>query len=71
LVKHHRDQYFADANLGNVLHAAAGLVVFLVYWHMPELLQLKITPTLQVFDIEGIGRVGGFVTRYQLKDFGM
>src|SRR5262249_49446202 len=59
LVKHERHQHFADANLGNVLHAAAGLLVFLVYWHKPELWALKITPALEMFDIEGIGRVGG------------
>ncbi len=69
-VKHHRDQNFAAANLENVLHAAAGLLVFLVYWHKPELWALKITPALHVFDIEGIGRIGGFVPDYQLKDFG-
>jgi hypothetical protein len=27
-------------------------------------------PALQVFDIEGIPRVGGFVGDYQFKDFG-
>jgi hypothetical protein len=70
LIKHQRDQYFAAANLGNVLYAAAGLLVFLVYWHKPELWALKIMPVLQVFDIEGIPRVGGFIGDYQLKDFG-
>jgi hypothetical protein len=28
-VKHERDRHFADANLENVLRAAAGLLVFL------------------------------------------
>jgi hypothetical protein len=70
LVKHQRHQNFADANLGNVLHAAAGLLVFLVYWHQPELWALKITPALEVFGIEGIGRVGGFISDYRLNDFG-
>jgi hypothetical protein len=44
--------------------------VFLVYWYKPDLWALKITPALHVFDIEGIGRVGGFVPDYRLKDFG-
>jgi len=69
-VKHRRDQHFADANLENVLHAAAGLLVFLVYWHQPELWALKITPALDVFDIEGINRVLAFIPSYELKDFG-
>ena len=68
--EHRRDQYFAGANLGNVLAAASGLLVFLVYWHRPELWALKITPALEIFDIEGIGRVGGFIPDYHLKDFG-
>jgi hypothetical protein len=70
LVKHQRHQNFSDANLGNVLHAAAGLLVFLIYWHKPDLWALKIMPALHVFDIEGIPRVGGFIGDYQLKDFG-
>jgi len=70
LVKHQRHQFFSDANLRNVLQAAAGLLVFLVYSHQPELWTLKITPVLEVFDIEGIGRVVGFIADYQLKDFG-
>jgi hypothetical protein len=37
LVKRQRDQYFAAANLESVLQAPAGLLVFLVYWHEPEL----------------------------------
>jgi hypothetical protein len=60
-VKHQRHQYFGDANLGNVLRAASGLLVFLVYWQKPELWALQITPALHVFDIEEIGRVGGFI----------
>ena len=70
LVKHQRHQYFGDANLGNVLRAASGLLVFLVYWQKPELWASQITPALHVFDIEGIGRVGGFIPDYELKDFG-
>jgi hypothetical protein len=70
LVKHQRHQNFSDANLGNVLHAAAGLLVFLIYWHKADLWALKIMPALHTFDIEGIPRVGGFVGDYLLKDFG-
>ena len=36
-VKHERDKYYQDANLGNVLSSAAGLLIVLVYYHQPEL----------------------------------
>jgi hypothetical protein len=36
-VKHQRDLHFDKANLGNVLRAAAGLLVFLTYWNQPKL----------------------------------
>src|SRR5271166_1062392 len=32
-VKHHRDEFFKEANLGNVLKSAAGLLVLLTYWN--------------------------------------
>jgi len=69
-VKHQRDQHFADANLENVPHAAAGLLVFLVYWHKPELWTHKVNPTFQIFEIEGVGRGIDLVPTYELKDFG-
>jgi hypothetical protein len=70
LVKHQRDKYFADANLKNVLHAAAGLLVFLTYWHQPELYKLKISAAFHVFDIDGIRAGRDWVGRFYLKDFG-
>jgi hypothetical protein len=51
-----------------VLHAAAGLLVFLVYWHQPELWALKVNPTFHIFDIEGVGRGREWVPSYELKD---
>ena len=69
LVKHQRDQHFAAANLGNVLHAAAGLLVFLTYWHQPELWRLRVNPTFHVFEIEGVGRRIEWAPSYKLKDF--
>jgi len=70
LVKHHRDQYFADANLKNVLYAAAGLLVFLTYWHQPELWKLEVNSTFHVFEIEGIIGSLNWIGNYELKDFG-
>jgi hypothetical protein len=53
-VKHQRDLFFPDANLENVLHAAAGLLLFLTYWHQPELWKLEVSPDFHVFQIEGV-----------------
>lgn len=70
LVKHQRDQYFSDANLKNVLYSAAGLLVFLTYWHQPELWKLELNPSFHVFEIEGIPGSINWVPNYELKDFG-
>src|SRR5258708_39157481 len=56
-VKHRRDQHFADANLENELHAAAGMVRFLVYLHQPGPLALEINPSPEVFYNGGIKRI--------------
>jgi hypothetical protein len=70
LVKHKRDQHFADANLGNVLYASAGLLVFLTYWHQPELWKLEVNPRFHIFEIEGIHAGVDWIGSYELKDFG-
>ncbi|HEX5399044.1 MAG TPA: hypothetical protein VFY06_08355 [Verrucomicrobiae bacterium] len=36
-VKHKRNEFFRDANLGNLLESSSGLLVMLVYQHQPEL----------------------------------
>jgi hypothetical protein len=36
-VKHERNKYYLEANLGNVLLSAAGLLIILTYYHQPEL----------------------------------
>jgi hypothetical protein len=51
-VKHHRDEFFKEANLGNVLKSAAGLLVLLVYWNYNELVQCELSPNLRVFEID-------------------
>ena len=70
-VKHERDQHFADADLKNVLDAAAGLLVFLTYWHQPELYTLRVSANFRVFEIEGIRAGVDLVGRFDLKDFGL
>jgi hypothetical protein len=69
-VKHHRDQHLPGANLENVLHSAAGLLVFLTYWYQPELYKPEIAPGFHVFQIEGILGAMNWVGHYELKDFG-
>ncbi|HZM03971.1 MAG TPA: hypothetical protein VFC44_13245 [Candidatus Saccharimonadales bacterium] len=36
-VKHERNKYYQEANLGNVLESSAGLLLLLVYHHQPDL----------------------------------
>ncbi len=36
-VKHERDKHYREANLGNVLLSAAGLLIILAYYHQSEL----------------------------------
>jgi len=69
LVKHQRDQYFAEANRKNVLFAGGGLLVFLTYWHQPELWNYKVNPAFNIFEVEGLGRGIQFMPRYKLADF--
>jgi hypothetical protein len=70
LVKHRRDQHFPDANLANVLEAAAGLLVFLVYWHQPEIYNVTVSAFFRMFEIEGIRAGIDWVGKISLKDFG-
>ncbi len=51
-VKHHRDEFFKEANLGNVLKSAAGLLVLLVYWNYNEIVQCELSPNFRVFEID-------------------
>jgi hypothetical protein len=70
LVKHQRDQHYPNANLENVLQSAAGLLVFLVYWHWPELRKHEVNPTFHIFEVEGVRRGIEWVPTYELKDLG-
>jgi hypothetical protein len=70
LVKHQRDQHYPNASLENVLQSAAGLLVFLVYWHWPELCKHEVNPTFQIFEVEGVRRGIEWVPTYELKDLG-
>jgi len=44
-VKHERNKFYSDANLGNVLESSAGLLVLLIYHHQPDL--YAINPSIQ------------------------
>jgi|SRR5271166_2173709 len=50
-VKHHRDEFFKEANLGNVLKSAAGLLVLLTYWNVDEIRHCELSPDFRVFEI--------------------
>lgn len=73
-VKHERNKYYRDANLGNVLESAAGLLVMLVYLHQPELYS-RTQPFQPNFKTMRIERKCAFVVmftgfQYNLLDFG-
>jgi hypothetical protein len=72
-VKHERNKFFRDANLGNLLESSAGLLVLLVYQHQPELYNPcgSIQPDFKTMRIEkkyASGLRWGF--DYELPDFG-
>ena len=72
-VKHQRDKFFRDANLGNLLESSAGLLVLLVYQHQPELYNRRgsIQPdfkTMRIGKKYASGLRFGF--DYTLPDFG-
>jgi hypothetical protein len=72
-VKHERNTHYREANLGNVLESAAGLLVMLVYYHQPELYPVHppLQPLFKTLRIEaqyaGSGRLP---FHYALPDFG-
>jgi hypothetical protein len=52
-VKHHRNEHFPKANLGNVLESACGLLVALVYLCRDEIRKGHLNPTMfNVFALE-------------------
>lgn len=73
-VKHERDKYYQEANLGNVLLSAAGLLIILTYYHQPELSAHPSPLFLRSFNVMKFRRpyfeywTTDFV-RYNLPDF--
>jgi hypothetical protein len=70
LPRKNRERHYPNASLENVLQSAAGLLVFLVYWHWPELCKHEVNPTFQIFEVEGVRRGIEWVPTYELKDLG-
>ena len=73
-VKHERNKHYREANLGNVLESAAGLLVLTVYFHQPEL-YAKNQPFQPDFRTMRIEKRYAFVAfrlafQYNLPDFG-
>jgi len=72
-VKHERSKYYSEANLGNVLESAAGLLVLLVYFHQPVLYAENqlIVPDFKTMRIEAqYAHLLHFGVDYSLPDFG-
>ncbi|MBI3851760.1 MAG: hypothetical protein HY298_16015 [Verrucomicrobia bacterium] len=72
-VKHQRNTYYREANLGNVLESASGLLVMLTYYYQPELYALKapFQPLFKSMRIEAqYARTNRLPTYYSLPDFG-
>ena len=72
-VKHERNKYYQDANLGNVLESTAGLLVLLTYLHQPELYVVSplIRPDFKTMRIERqYVRIRHLPVHYSLPDFG-
>jgi hypothetical protein len=72
-VKHERHKYYRDANLGNVLESAAGLLVLLIYFHQPEIYS-KNPPIQPDFKTMRVDRKYAHILSwgfdYSLPDFG-
>jgi hypothetical protein len=72
-VKHERNIFYRDANLGNLLESTAGLLVLLTYHHQPDLYDQNrlIQPDFKTMRIDskyvGVLRWG---FDYKLPDFG-
>jgi hypothetical protein len=72
-VKHERNKFYRNANLGNLLESAAGLLVLLVYFHQRELYSQRerIQPDFKTMrldsNVAGVMRWG---FSYKLPDFG-
>ena len=72
-VKHERNKFYRDANLGNVLDSSAGLLVLLVYFHQKELYsqKMRIQPNFKTMRIDSsLAGCMRFVFSYKLPDFG-
>jgi hypothetical protein len=69
-VKHHRDEFFKEANLGNVLKSAAGLLALLVYLNHPELKRFEVSANFLVFevDIKRVPKPVTFMSNLDLPD---
>jgi len=72
-VKRERSKHFRDANLGNVLESAAGLLVLLIYFYQPELYSNN-APIQPDFKVMRVDRKYAHILRwgfdYSLPDFG-
>ena len=72
-VKHERDKFYRDANLGNVLESTVGLLVLLTYYHQPELYEKNrpIQPDFKMMRIESqYASTIRWGFDYKLPDFG-
>lgn len=72
-VKHERSKCFKEANIGNLLESAAGLLVLLVYYHQPQLYSRNqpVVPDFKTMRVEHrYVHILGIGADYSLPDFG-
>lgn len=71
-VKHERNVYFKEANLGNVLHAVAGLCVLVCYLHYKDFIARGLATRRPFFYLDAKYNAGGHLlhsTETRLPDF--
>jgi len=72
-VKHERNKYYQNGNLGNVLLSAAGLLIILTYYHQPEICAYNPPSILRLRRIKSMRVPQKYFTydqvQYDLPDF--
>lgn len=60
-VKHHRHREFKKASLTNVLNAAGGLFILLLYYYRDRAMNSELAPNSRLFTVEDTHTGGGIV----------